>query len=308
MSTTLKILTEEQRIEAKNTAKQNVKNKLGNEPEREKFNKHKPVEPKIEDYLKNITSKYPEWFNRTTMTLLMVVFVGLAYPSLVRLFLAGYQTFQHDSITGNGLAMLAGFSTFITAEFMLIVSTIAFRTVAKSRVMKILLVIAMVMALAMALVGNHTIVQPTTVFEWLETVVPPLGTLIMGFVLESVMLHSIEQRAEATEKFNNDYERYSGEYHKLVQQENQEYQEALNRWREIFYSPEKYDGWMLTYATALRDKIFEINSKGSGKTARIAYMQTLTSDDWKALVTNEMKRENWMSYTGENNEANFIQA
>lgn len=306
MTISLKHLTEEQRIEAKQTAKDNIRASAGQEPQREQFTLPKPKEPKIEGYLKNITNEYPSWFNRTTMTLLIIVFIGLAFPSLVRLILVGKETFQHD-INDAFLSWIAGFATFLTAEFMLIVCTIAFRTIAKGWFMRIALLCAMGMALAMALVGNHEVVQPETPFEWLETVVPPLGTLIMGLVLEHIMLHSIEARAKATGRFNMDYEVFGNEHRAIEDIEKQEFALALSDWQQQNYQPEKTDNWKMAYATVLRDSLHSTNSKGRGKQERIEYMESLSGEQWKELVIDEMKRENWMSYEGDSSPANFTQ-
>lgn len=293
----LKQLNTAERLEAKAQAKKSLQAALGQEPTQAAYEQAKPRLPNFDDYLANIKDEYPQWFSRLVLGLLMLVFVALAYPSLVRLISIGSSSFG-EYVYNETLQMLAGISTFLTAEFMLIVATIAFRSIARGIYLKSALVLTMIGALALALVGNYSIVQPNTLFTWLEAALPPMGTGVMGLILEGILMRKIEARADATKQYTADYNAANDEMSAMLASEQNAYRDAVNLYRDKFHNPENHDTWRMAYATALREMIIACNSKGRGKSERIEYLNALDGEAWRLIVIDEMNRENWLNYQG----------
>ena len=258
--TQLRRLSESQRLDARDKARANVIKAIGDKPQRAQF-----------DHF--TTSDYPVWFSRTIAAFMVIVFVAAGAPSLFRLFTAGRDYFL-AGIADNQQAAIVGASTFLLAEFLIILSTIAASVYFQGR-RRWMFIVPITLGLAMALVGNWQIAQPTDVFGWLETVSPPAAVLFIALIGERLALDAI-RRKHANERA---------------------YQEALAEWKAATAEPESHDRWPSAYANALRQALWRANGRGSGSgsTARQELMQQLNGDDWRELVLREMKAENWFS-------------
>lgn len=249
-------LTDEQRIEAQQQAIQTVQKLNGTTPSRDAF--------------ANLTiSHYPAWFTRMVSLLLIVVLIAAAFPSFFRLFTAGRDYYLH-SIIDDTQAGIVGFATFLLAECLVAISTLAMRvyyTGAERR----FFVIPIAMGLIMAYVGNWTVVQPHDVFSWLETLVPPSAVLFVTLIGERLTLDAITTR-HANE---------------------QAYQSAYAAWQQAQQDATKHPRYKSLLANVLRDFLREANAKGTGSTARKELMATLPTDAWRALVARELAADSW---------------
>ncbi len=249
-------LSDEQRIDARERAAKLTLKAVGDKPRRESF-------------LNSSVSKYPSWFTRFVAGLMAVVFVAAGMPSLFRLYSAGRDYFMlgiNDSLQ----ASIVGFSTFLLAESLVVLSTIAMRVYFTGRA-QWFFGIPIFMGLSMALVGNHTVVQPHDPFSWLETIVPVFTVLFVAIIGERLVLESLETR-HANEKA---------------------YQEALVSWQTAAHAPETHPRFASILANALRDALKVVNSEGSGATRRKELMSALSVEHWKALVYRELQADNW---------------
>jgi hypothetical protein len=110
-------------------------------------------------------------------------------------------------------------------------------------------------------------------FSWFEAIAPPVFTLIAGLVLKEVALESIQRR-------------HSNE---------QAYQQALADWKTATADPEALPAFRAAYANALRDQLQRVNAKGRGQQDRIAVMQAMNTEDWRALVQRELEADSWFA-------------
>lgn len=249
-------LSDEQRIEARDRAAKIVLKSVGDRPDRK-------------SYLNTSVSKYPVWFTRMIALLMGIVFVASAMPSMFRLFSAGRDYFMLGIQDANQAAIV-GASTFLLSEFLIVLSTIAARVYFTGKGQRVF-IIPVLMGLAMALVGNWTVVNPHDVFSLLETIIPVFTVLFVALIGERLVLESLETR-HANERA---------------------YQEALQSWQIASSTPEQHPRYMPALANALRDALKLTNSEGAGATQRKALMSAFSVDHWKPLVWREMQADQW---------------
>lgn len=254
--TVINPLSDDVRIDARAKAAAIVVRAVGEKPRRDQF-------------LHSTVSQYPGWFTRLIALLMSIVFIAAAMPSLFRLFTAGRDYFL-QSINEPLQAAVIGLATFLLAEFLIILSTIAARVYFRGRT-RYVFVVPVLMGLAMALVGNWTVVQPHDVFSFLEAVIPVLTVLFVALIGERLILDSIETR-HANEKA---------------------FQTALHEWQLATASPDKHPRYMSALANAMRAALMETNSRGTGATARRELMSSLNNEHWKALVIRELQADEW---------------
>jgi hypothetical protein len=249
-------LTDEERIEAVERARQIVTLAAGTAPTRDKFQHYG-------------ASHYPAWFNRLVAVLMAIVLIAAAMPSLFRLYTAGHDYFLHG-IDNPLLASIVGISTFLLAEFLIILSTISARVYFTGRA-RLIFVVPIVLGLAMALVGNYVIAKPADLFGWLETLVPPVAVLFLALIGERLILDAIEAR-HANERA---------------------YQLALASWHAATAQPEHSPRWKAAYSNALKAALISANSRERGATERKAIMAEFTTADWRRLIDRELSAEDW---------------
>lgn len=252
----LRALTDEERLQAAERARAVVARAAGDKPSRASFTDV-------------IASKYPAWVGRLTAGLMALVFVAAAMPSLFRLFTAGRDEFT-NGINEPAQAALVGVSTFLLAEFLIVLSTISARVYFEGRA-RLIFVVPVGLGLAVALVGNWVVAQPGDLFGWLETLSPPLAVLFLALIGERLVLDAIERR-------------HAGE---------RAYQAALTDWQAATAEPERSPRWRSAYANALRATLQEANTRGTGATARRELMSALSAAHWRALVGREYAADSW---------------
>lgn len=287
-------LTDEERLEAKNEAKNVVVAQYGNEPTLEQFQRPLPLLPDRADYEARTVSEYPQWLVSVIGVFMVIVFVAAALPSLFRLYRVGYDYF-YMGIANNWQAVIVGVSTFLLAEFLIVLSTVAMRVLFKSNWTRALFIIPIVLGLAMAFVGNWTITQPHDAMSWLETIVPPIAVLFTAFIGEQMVLHSIKTRYSNERAYQQDRRAVENERREQQQNEKLEFQSATTAWHDATKQPEQSSQWLSAYANALRNKIITANDSGSGKTKRMEYINSLEREQWIDLIRYEVEAEQWFS-------------
>lgn len=258
--TALRELTDNERLDARERARQIVLREIGDKPRRKQ-------------YMGVTVSEYPRWVVRLVGGLMLVVFVAAAMPSLFRLYSAG-STYHLEGINSGWQAAVVGVSTFLLAEFLIITSTLAASIFYQGRA-RAVFAFPVALGLAVAFVGNWTVVQPHDLFSWLETVVPPLAVLVMSFVGERLILDAVRQQ-HADEKA---------------------YQEAVQDWQQRTRDVEKHSRWNVIYGRSLIQGIRQANTGGTGTKARQETMNAMTRREWAALVRRELLIEagDWLT-------------
>lgn len=248
---TLRELTDDERLDAREAARGVILREIGDRPERAQFEGVN-------------VSEYPRWVRGLVALLMLTVFMAAAAPSLFRLYSAG-RTYHLQGIDSEWQAAIVGVSTFLLAEFIIITSTLAASIFFSKGWHRALFAVPISLGLAVAFVGNWTVVQPHDLFSYLETFVPPLVVVFVSFVGERLVLDSMKQ-AHADEKA---------------------YQEALAEWLEQSRNVEHHPKWQVIYGRALLEKLRKVNAKGRGAKARKEFMAELNRAGWSALVRRE---------------------
>lgn len=285
-------LTDEQRLTAKNEARNIVVAQYGTEPLLEQFQRPLPLPPNRDDYENRTISEYPEWLTKVISTFMMIVFVAAALPSLFRLYRVGYDYF-YEGIASEWQATVVGVSTFLLAEFLIVLSTVAMRVLFKSNWARAVFVVPIVLGLAMAFVGNWTITQPHDAMSWLETIVPPIAVLFTAMIGEQLTLHSIKTRYANERAYQQDRRLIEAERREQQQSEKMAYRDSLTDWHNATKEPEKSEYWLSAYANALKNQITIANDSGRGKTERMEYLGNLSRDEWIILIRQEIQAEQW---------------
>jgi len=200
---------------------------------------------------------------------MVIAFVASAMPSLFRLFTAGRDYFSHG-IDSGWQAAIVGVSTFLLAEFLIILSTIAASTFYRGK-QRLIWVFPVVMGLSMALVGNWVVTKPSDVFGWLETLIPPLSVLFIALAGERLILESIKTR-HANERA---------------------FQQAMQAYNQVVNDPEQHSRWQQFHANALKESLQNAQSGGRGTKERLEIVQTLTNQEWASLVKRELMADRW---------------
>jgi hypothetical protein len=224
--------------------------------------------PTRADYLAETISEYPQWLQRGMLGMMLVLLTATAIPSFFRMFHAGRTYFLHG-INDHVQATLVGFAVFIMAETTLISASIAREVLFKGqRAKRAILMVVMLMAFALAIVGNWTVANPESLFGLLETITPPVATLAIAMVLEGLALSSLKNRLANERAF----------------------QQALAEYRRVTDNPEHDSNWKQIYGQYLKLHIERVNTVGRGATDRGRLMAGATPLVWSLLIA----REKWL--------------
>lgn len=253
----LRALTADERDAARAAAIDRVKRHIGSRPVRA-------------DFQSDHYSPYPIWLTRTASAGAIVALLAAFVASAIRLNHIGYSTFM-ESVPDSRSAAAAAVAIVVLAEAAVIVFSLMLSTLGTTPTARRLLLLSMALSTAVAFVGNIELAQPKTLFAWLEAVAPPLLTLSLSYVLKIVALDSIAERRRVE----------------------QVYQEAVKAWEVSSREPERYPRFGQVYATALREMLMAANRKGQGATDRKEHMQKMGGQEWRALVENELRQDNW---------------
>lgn len=259
-------LTQDERLQAMQDARDAVRASYGNAPQRTDFEAH----------LERMT-----WVDMLIWALCIVVLAAAFILSAMRLYHIGRETFMH-SIAHEQSAVFAGAFIVILAEATQLISALALAKV-HDRKFRIALYLVGAGATCIAIVGNVQVVQPWAMdgafdawssalhnpFAWLEAFLPPLFVLAMAHVLKHELLDAVALQAAQ----------------KVA------YEKALHEWQRLVSADaEAHPEWMRFYANALRDALRSANARTkAGKET----LPLLTNADWRALVYREMHADRW---------------
>jgi len=260
---TLQALDESERLAARDTARELVKRKVGAKPDRVQF--------------ENATvSQYPAWVTKTIGGMLAIAFIGAFFTSAFSVFSAGRNHYLETMQGGAGVfwqAVIVGVSVVLLAEFLTIASVLGARIMFHGkRAWQAVMLIPIAGGVVIAVTANAVIAQPVGFWPWLVTAGPPLSVVFLSLILEQIALSDIKRR-HANERA---------------------YQAALSEWRAATAEPEQHAEWRITFGNALKEAIREKNASGRGKTEREQLMQTLTGQEWSALVWREYQADQWL--------------
>jgi hypothetical protein len=254
MITNLRPLTQDERLQAQQAARKAVLQAIGPEPVREHFAHH-------------AVSKYPLNVTRLITGLCAVLLFAAFTPSAIRLFVIGSQTFG-QAVSNQPAMQAVGVATVLSAEVGQIVFSLALATFGRTPRARQLLYFSMGIATLISLTGNIQISLPghlDSPFAWLEAMAPPMLVLSTAYVLKEQILDAIQQR-HANECA---------------------YQAKLVEWQSATQQPEQHLQWKQFYANALRDALRKANHR------KQEVLTTLTTVDWRALVSREFQAELW---------------
>lgn len=251
-------LSENDRLDAKEQARQLVIRSHGDKPTQEQF-------------IADIVTEYPAWLNRAVFALLVIVGLSAFATSFFRLFSIGRDNFLM-TINDHNQGVIVGVAVVLMAEFLTMVSGLS-REVLLPHGRRWLMFFPMILGVVIALVGNWTVAQPHDLFSVLEAVSPPIVVLIVSMLGERLIVSTIKARHELRVM----------------------YERALNDWKTATANPEGAPQWRNIYASALRERLIAINSKGTGSTRRKEIMQGFNNRTWSILVSRELQSDDWFN-------------
>lgn len=249
-----------QRIDARNRAKELVVTMAG-------------AKPNPDEFRENHIGRYPAAVVNTVLFLCAVALLAAFYPSAMRLYEAGYHSFYH-AIQNPTKAQLAGVSLIVMAELTLLICNLALTVIDASTSYRIMLNIGSILSTAIALVGNiqvGLVGQFDSPIAYLETMTPPLLVVILSFVLKGVLLTRISETHQWQTSFR----------------------QALDRWQQDVRNAEHSPRFKQAYAAELKALYVSINGDGRGRTERLNYLQSLTAQEWSALVKAAFSEDVW---------------
>lgn len=250
----------QQRIDARNRAKELVVTMAGTKPSPDEFRE-------------NHIGKYPAVVVNAVLILCGVALLAAFYPSAMRLYEAGYHSFYH-AIQNPAKASLAGISLIVMAELTLLICNLAYTVIDTNATYRALLNIGSVLSTAIAMVGNiqvGLVGQFDSPIAYLETMTPPLLVVILSFVLKGVLLTRISESHQWQTAFK----------------------QSLERWQSDVRNAESSPRFKQAYANELKQLYLAINGEGRGRSDRLAYLQTLSPGGWSSLVKAALQEDVW---------------
>lgn len=225
-------------------------------------------EPELSLFLAKRVSKFPLWLEGMAFALAVIVFISAFIPSSFRIFRAAYDSFLALSFRENE-AIIAGLALVLLSEtsqllFQLIISIVPV-TKLSQRVFWSLAGFSTLLAL----VGNWTITEPQTPFAVLETIIPPLVVMGLGYGLKEISLARIGERGESLTLYNL-----------AINQRQQKILDPFNtQWR---------DEWNRVLSRTLKDKLIEVNTRNMAGAKRQEILDALKANDWISLIQREL--------------------
>lgn len=261
-------LREEQRIEARQRARENLLTKLGGEPQ-------------FEDFERRTYSHYGPTVDRALMGAMIMMLVAAFTVSAFHIYHVGNTTYR-AGIDSAWQAIISGFALVILAETAVLLLSVMPAVWDIPRGIKAVMYTGAIGAAFIAAIGNIdvTITYTSRPFDWFQAwirsisvapsrfvlaTMPPALTLIVGQGLKYRVLIEAQRRHEA--KAN--------------------YEAALADWKRVEAHLEQHSDWLQAYATALWD------TWRHGKRKEI--WQGITASDRRAIVQRELEAEHWFS-------------
>lgn len=268
----LRPLTPEQRMDARDKAREITKRRMGTKPKREDF-KDREI------------GKYPEWMINTVIGLSLTALLSAFILSAMRLYHIGNLEF-FKTIADRNSAVAAGFFIVLLSETCAVLFTLALSVLGKSRTTRAILITFIFASTALALSGNYYVAlwgHKLTLFSVLEAMLPPTFVIGIAFIIKEVFLQKIER----------------------LQREEALYQTALMQWEVLTADPDSHPEATYDYSDALKAAIYEANKLRKvtwvdGEKERVAdIMLRFTDADWVIAVQSEMDNERWFKVTPE---------
>lgn len=253
-------LTEDERIEARKAAKEDILALSGD----------KPV---WEDFMNNAVSKYPRSLTRTLFIIMGIALAGAFAITFFRMFTVGRDYF-FLSIQDKWQANIAGLAIFALSESVVVSSGLIKATFFDPGKGKFLL-INMVLGSVLAYAGNIVASHPHDVFSWLEALLPTTFVFILVLGIERMALKSMEARYE----------------NKVA------YEAALADWSKSIEDPENHRDFTQRYAnhlwSALRQSAYNSRRSNERKSEKLAFVNSISTLEKRRLVQRELEAERW---------------
>jgi hypothetical protein len=261
-------LREEQRIEARQRARENLLTKLGGEPQ-------------YEDFERRTYSRYGPKVDRALMIAMAILLLAAFLVSAFHIYYMGSTTYR-AGINSENQAKITGLALVILAETAVLLLSVMPAVWDIPKGIKGVMYLGAIGAAFIAAIGNIdvTITYTSQPFDWLQAwirsfsvapsrfilaTMPPTLTLIVGQGLKYRVLVEAQRRHEA--KAN--------------------YEKAIATWKDTADHIEEHPSWLQAYATSLWD------TWRRGKKREI--WQGVTMEERRAIVQREIDFENWYS-------------
>lgn len=204
-------------------------------------------------------STYPR--SLQILTLLLVVVV---------LFVAGIISAQHlTTATGSWLY-------FVLAEPTILVGTLSYTVLFRNnRVGRMLIIMTVLVALALAFVGNYVSQDVDSLIQLLMVVSPPLFTVSMAIVLERYFMTSIRADLDAAREY---------------EQQQTAYQRTIDN---LEATPEYHN----TFANLAWEALIAQNNRGRYASEMRSFLTSLPLVERRRLVQREISRLDWYTST-----------
>lgn len=240
--------------------------------------RHRLVAPSIDEFKLQSVSTLPVWFTSLVLVLLLVVVLAGANISIIRVYEAGAARHSQFGSSPEWQSKLIGVSTFVLAEFMVIVSTLAATTLFEGKQRRIM-VVPVILGLLMAVLGNWVVAAPrlsgwtvVSLWEITDTLVPPMSLIFMAMILERILTDAVRMRFEMVTRFN----------------------EALLSYKLMIKDPSKHEEYKYELANSLKLAILKANKRGKSSEDKMRYLNSLSGQGWRELVLREMDPGHWM--------------
>lgn len=257
-------LTQTQRLDAQAKTRAQVASLLGRKPE-------------WWDYSGNVTTKYPALFTWSIIISCLVAASAAFVISAMRIQYITYKIFLLG-IPDHGKAEIASYAMVALAEAASIAFTIAFTVIGRTNVARAILVGSVIGTALLALSGNYEVAlrgHGMTLFMILESMLPPLLTLSIAFVLERTFLEDIES----------------------WQQQRAIWQADKKIWQDATRNAHNHPRWIPLYANELRDTITKTYAR---RKATTEFLNALPDAAWAWLVKRELSADDWYVYAAQN--------
>lgn len=232
--------------------------------------------PRLSDFEKS--NEFPRWLILIVVGMSLVLLLAAFLPSSFRLYKAGHDTFCH-SIYGETIednesylpCQIVGISTILLAEIGQIVFFFSVAVLGKTKLSRRIFYGGVALSTFVALVGNAhvanpwviTETQPLMVFAILETFIPPILVMAIGYTLKELGLLSVYQLHEKNRKLEEAIKKYN---------HSREFPETLG---EI---------WWRMLSRKIKDSLRKKNLTRHKDT-----IENLTKAEWKYLIKLEME-------------------
>ena len=240
-------LTVAKRDQTRRDAEQSIKQQIGAKPTRDQFNNY-------------VASRFPRWFKVMIGCLLFTVALAAGLNSGVRLYVAGFNQVRDIMPYFIGRVIIGG-CTVLAAELLVILATVAGQVYLHGK-QKGIAAVPIIVGTSVAFVGNWSIIDPSSMWGWVETAYPPIAVLSVAFFFEISLVPELERR----------------------QADNNAFELARSEWQTLFDNVEDHPDWPQTWATVIREELVQHNGMS---------VDDLTPGEWRAAVEVEMNAEQW---------------